>query len=410
MTMSTETTTTTDSTDSNDSNANLNTNTNANPMTTTTTTTTQATPAATSAKAPGGARVFATLALTGLVAAIAYAGTQAYRAATDSFVAPAILSPESELVLQTKAKMAELDVERSRITVESEAIDADLAAGEKALDRLNDMKNTLQNSLDWTKNATAHSAASSWKDLQALSKQRAVLTEMADKQGALTKEAKANLQTNLITKADESKERIALNQVQLALIENERSRAQTEATLNAAYFAQKSLAANGGHGAMMMPEAVSREEQIVRIELEMTRLESEQRRKRTEKKVVVAKLAKMDELEAQLKGRPLFRATQQSVEVAFVPYSQSEGVVTGATVYDCTWSIFNCKPVGTITEVVPGEVILPDPWGSPARGQYAVLGLSRHESAKSKVLRVRGGGTSPAKMNDSQNPQVVSAR
>ena len=36
-------------------------------------------------------------------------------------------------------------------------------------------------------------------------------------------------------------------------------------------------------------------------------------------------------------------------------------------------------------------MILPDPWGNQARGQYAVLNLADHEAAKSKTLRVRPG-------------------
>jgi hypothetical protein len=74
------------------------------------------------------------------------------------------------------------------------------------------------------------------------------------------------------------------------------------------------------------------------------------------------------------------------------------------------WGVFACKPVGTITEIVPGEVILPDPWGNPARGQYAVLDLSNHDAAKSKVLRVRRGASEPIPAAEPSAPQTVSVR
>jgi hypothetical protein len=48
-----------------------------------------------------------------------------------------------------------------------------------------------------------------------------------------------------------------------------------------------------------------------------------------------------------------------------------------------------CKQVGVVAEVVPGEVVLPDPWGNMARGQYAVLNLSDGLAARAKMLRVR---------------------
>jgi hypothetical protein len=353
------------------------------------------------------ARLFAFFALSAFVAGAGYAGTQGYRAATDSFVAPMILSPDNDLVLQTKAKAAELEVERKRLLTELDAIDTDIAASEKAIERLKGLGATVDRALEWTKSLAARQASASWAELQALARQRAVLTEMAAKQERISKEATANLDAKLISRTDEAREKLALEHVQLALIENERSRVQHEAALNQAFLAQRSLATARG---MMMPEAIAREEQLVRIELEIARLESEQRAKRAEKQIVLTKLEKMDELERQLRGRPVFRAMGRSLEVAFVPYTQSEGVVTGAVVYDCVWGVFACKPVGTITEVVPGEVILPDPWGNPARGQYAVLDLSDHGAAKSKVLRVRRGTSEPIPPAEPSDAHVASVR
>jgi hypothetical protein len=352
------------------------------------------------------ARVFAAVALAAFASGLAYAGKEGYRAATDSFVAPMILSPDNELVLQTKAKMGELEIERGRIVAEAESIDADLAAADSAVARLRTLASTMSNALDWTKTVTEHQASAGRHERKALSEQRAVLAAMAEKQERISKEASTNLAASLISKTDQSKEQLALHQVQLALLENDRARLQNEASLRQAYMAQRSLSTKG---AAMMPEAIAREEQMVRIELEISHLESEQRYKRAEKKVVLAKLAKMDELEAQLKGRPLFRATEKSIEVAFVPYTQADGVAGGSVVYDCIWSIFHCKPVGKITEIVPGEVILPDPWGNQARGQYAILKLDEHESAKSKVLRVRGGSV-PFLPSEQNAPQAVSVK
>ena len=45
--------------------------------------------------------------------------------------------------------------------------------------------------------------------------------------------------------------------------------------------------------------------------------------------------------------------------------------------------------VGRVAEVLPGEVVTQDPWGTIARGQYAILELSDHDAAKEKVLRAR---------------------
>ena len=277
------------------------------------------------------ARLFAGVALTLFATAVAYLGREGYRAATDSFVAPMILSPESDVVLQTKAKMGELEIERGRIISEAEAIDADLEASTVALTQLRELKTLMASALEWTKSVTGQQAAVSSHDLKALSEQRVLLAAMASKQARIAKEADGNLAASLISKTDLAKEELALEQVQLALLENDRTRMQQTAALNQAFFAQSSL--SHAHRTVM-PEEIARQEQTVRISLEIARLESEQRAKRYEKKVVLAKLAKMDEIEAQLKGRPLFRATEKPIEVAFVPYTQIDGVGNRAVVYD----------------------------------------------------------------------------
>ena len=350
-------------------------------------------------------RIFAAVALLGFLAGLGYAGREGYRAATDSFVAPIILSPDNDVVIANKAKMAELNVQRATIMSDAEAVEADLAAGDRALARLRSLQQTTMNALSWTKDVTAHQASAAFADLKTLAEQTAVLREMADRQDRIARTASENLAGSLISKNDEVKEQLSLNQVQLALLDNKRTRAQSELAMRQLTLAQRSLAS--GAGTPQMPEAVAREEQLVRIELEILRIESEQRSRRSLRKLVLEKLANMDAIEGQLKARPLFRATEKSLDVAFVPYTQSGGVGPGANVYDCVWGIFHCKAVGTIAEIVPGEVVLPDPWGNQARGQYAILALSEHESAKAKVLRVRVGAPAAPAVSA---PQVVSAR
>jgi hypothetical protein len=95
--------------------------------------------------------------------------------------------------------------------------------------------------------------------------------------------------------------------------------------------------------------------------------------------------------------------------VAFVPYTQLDGVAPGAQVLECTLAFFACRTVGAVLEVVPGEVMLSDPWGNPARGQYAVLDLHDHASARSKSLRVRSAG-SPAPRPGDDPARTVSRR
>ena len=111
------------------------------------------------------ARIFAGATLIAFVSAIGYAGHEGYRAATDSFVAPIILSPDNDVVLANKAKLAELQVERARIAAEADDAEADLAAGDTALARLRALEAVASNALAWTKEVTARQAAASALEL-----------------------------------------------------------------------------------------------------------------------------------------------------------------------------------------------------------------------------------------------------
>jgi hypothetical protein len=349
-------------------------------------------------------RIMAFSSLVAFACTIAYTAREAYRAATDSFVAPIILSPDSDVVLTNKLKVAELQVERVRTRAQSDAIAADVEACDRAISRLGELQAIADKGLRWTTTVNARQVSTSVADIEMLARQRGVLRVMLDKQEALVKSAEANLEAGLVAKTDYARELQTLDQLRLALLENERTAVQSKLQMQQVALAQQSLA---GRDAPPMPEMIMRQDQLVRLDLEVMRLESEKRSKLAERKVLEEKLAKLDELEAQLKSRPIFRAVEQRMEVAFVPYTQIDGVREGADVYDCIWGLVHCKPVGKVAEVVPGEVILPDPWGNQARGQYAVLDLVDHESAKSKTLRVRDGAGVP---RANERPERLSAR
>ena len=335
------------------------------------------------------ARLFAFGALAGFLSLVGYVTHQGYRAATDSFVAPIILSPDNDLVLANKLKLSELQVERAKTAAQLEAIDADVASAERALVRLRALHASTADALAWTTDLSKRQAISGAAELRVLRLQKEALSDLLKKQVSLTDHVRDNMNAGLVSKFDLAHEEQASGRWKVALIETERTALQAQALLQQVTFAQRSLS----HGGPPMPEQIARDEQLVRIELEMMKLESEQRSKLAEKSVLKEKMALIVDLDRQLKARPVFRALEHSMDVAFVPYTQIDGLRQGANVFDCVWGIFHCRQVGTVAELVPGEVILPDPWGNQSRGQYAVLDLREHESAKSKTLRVRGAPT-----------------
>jgi hypothetical protein len=332
-------------------------------------------------------RTYAFLALLLVLAGAGYVGRTAYLAFTDSFVAPMILSPDNDLVVENKLKLAQIQMERAHTLGEAAAAEADLAAAQKGVARLAALEATAANALEWTRDITSHQLKAGSADLGALSRKGSVLSDMYSRQRSFVAKAKADLASGAIVRGDYEREAQNLDQIRVAMAENGRARTQSELTFYQATLGDGSL--GGKTGAPPMPEVVAAEYQLTRIRLETIRLQADRDGKTATQKAAREKLAKLDEVEAELKSRPLYQAVAEHLNVAFVPYTQISGVTKGAAVYDCFLGLFACQRVGIVAEMVPGEVVLPDPWGNAARGQYAVLDLTSAGAGQSKSLRVR---------------------
>jgi len=336
-----------------------------------------------------GTRLGAFVALCGVTAALAYAGYTVYACARDSFAVPTILSPSSEVVTATTLKLGELHVDRVRAVAEIEGIDADLAGAEQALGRLRELKRTSSDALHWTSKMTSQKASVSAAELDALESQKRVIVDMLAEQQDLTSKAQKDVEAGIISRSDFAKQQQALSQVQLALLDNTRAMSRGQSALVESNLARQALAEQS---APQMPELVTRQEQMIRVDLEIVRIDAERRAKVAQRDALVERVAQVDEMVQQIEERPLFQAVDKDLELAFVPYTQLSGVAPGAEVYSCVWGLFWCHAVGNVSQMVPGEVVQADPWGSQVRGEYVVLDLHDHDAARAKTLRIRGWG------------------
>jgi hypothetical protein len=165
-------------------------------------------------------------------------------------------------------------------------------------------------------------------------------------------------------------------------------------------------------GSAIAPEVLRFREQLLRVELELMGLDADLRAKLAELEAAKAQATRLDRLITQLEARPLYRAFETQQVLAFVPYTELDKVTPEAALYEChLWSAFDCTKVGRVVEVLSGEIAAQDPWGSPARGQYAVVDLSDPRAANAKVLRVRRKSRAgAAAMSDSTALRVPESR
>jgi hypothetical protein len=109
------------------------------------------------------------------------------------------------------------------------------------------------------------------------------------------------------------------------------------------------------------------------------------------KTTLTASLVRQDEIIAGLKKSSYLRALNDGATVALVPYGNLENTKPGAPLYACRVAMLWCHQVGTVVEVLPGEVTFKHPKrDTMLRGQMVELHLDDAESGESDVLFAGG--------------------
>lgn len=339
-------------------------------------------------------RFIALFSLVALAAGVSWVGKGAYEAATDSWMAPITLSADNDQILQINVKLNEQIVQRDKLKADIQRIDADLGGIDVAIAKLGNIQATGKEALRWTQYTTGAQTAAMDDRVKSLADQKQLLDVMLTRQETIAKNAKQNAEAGLLSRQELDREAQVSDQLKLALAQNVRD--TSEARMQSAQFLAttgvlKDAMANrsrvGGVG--ILPEVAAGQEREVRMELELIKLQAERRALVADRAIFVESLDRMEEIFKQLRARPVYRAIEAKTDVAFVPYTQLEGVTAGAELVSCKWVLFKCAVVGHIAEVVPGEVVAQDPWSDVARGQYVILDLTDREAVKEKVIRSR---------------------
>src|SRR6185312_4455462 len=104
-----------------------------------------------------------------------------------------------------------------------------------------------------------------------------------------------------------------------------------------------------------------------------------------------AALARQDKLVQTIEQTSYLRALTDHAQVAFVPYDNLGKLSKGASLYGCRLGMIFCHRVGTVLEILPGEVQFKHPQrDKQLRGQMVELQLDDSAAATDDVLFVGG--------------------
>lgn len=102
-------------------------------------------------------------------------------------------------------------------------------------------------------------------------------------------------------------------------------------------------------------------------------------------------IERQDQIIEGLKSSAYLRALGNNATVALVPYDNLDNVSKGTPLYACRVSMIVCRKVGTVLDVLPGEVQLKHPKReSVMRGRMLEMQLTEPKAAQHDVLFVGG--------------------
>ena len=306
-----------------------------------------------------------------------YLFMQGFYVVNHSWIAPSIISPSNDTILQMTAQMV-----RNKQMLETLTLDRN-----RLMESLESMKAQrlqlirIDNDLCSALLRKSESDATSGGDLEELiqekrqdiSKTRPVMNEVA----AVEDRIENDLKAGLITKGDAAVQRASLTQFVNLYTDNkvaevllrDHVRQKTTRDIDTLEIISKRAEIES----QVVQEAIN-------ISIGEQQLASDQKQ-----------IEGLEKAIKQISQSPLYLATQadDDVKLAFVPYDNEVGVEAGAPVFDCYLNMIGCRQVGTIRCIFADEQKRTHPlFKTELRGFLVELDLTSRESAKSRTLFV----------------------
>jgi hypothetical protein len=316
-----------------------------------------------------------------VVVLIGYITTTAFYYWSNSWVVPTALAPTDEKIVSLQGQLAErqnqrdqtamaLDQAERAITVQqafqgefAKAIQSDLDGRKAALERMHEL---------------AHAASSTRSQIK-----RSNNAYANESQRRMAEEWKAGL-IDRNTMLSGKFQLAQISSSNLSLIERQAEYESRAADLEAQTRSLEALLANTTTSGAMSYDVLK-----IKQEYEASRLET-QKAIETRDTLKTA-LAREDKLVDSLKQSAYLRAMADGAQVAYVPYGNLDKVKKGDRLYGCKLGMIFCHKVGTVLDVLPGEVLFKHPnRDKQLRGQMIELRLEDGAAATDDVLFVGG--------------------
>ena len=316
-----------------------------------------------------------------VVVLIGYIAQTTFFYLSDSWICPMAIAPTDEKVVSLQAELAERENARDRTA-------GDLADAERAIAVQQqfqaEFQKAIQSDLDGRKAALekmhelAAAAASTRASIRHTNSSYA-----AASQRRMQQEYAAGLIDRQAMLAGKY-ELAQISSSNLSLAERQADFETRAADLEAQTRSLEALLAN-----TTSDEPMSYDVLKIKQEYEQSRLETQKALELRD--TLKASLARETKLVDSIQHSAYLRAIADHAQVAFVPYGNLHTISAGTSLYRCRLGMIICHEVGTVLEILPGEVSFKHPHRDKMlRGQMVELKLEDGADATDDVLFVGG--------------------
>jgi hypothetical protein len=311
-----------------------------------------------------------------VVVLVGYIAQTAFFHLNHTWMAPVAVSASDERVVTARSQLMQQQDLRDRTAAELAQTDR-IVASHKAFQK--ELVAAVQGDRDERRAALGRLQNLAATAAQTRSQIRVTTDEFASNSD---KKIKEELDANLITRDSALSGKYQLAQItsaNLSIAERQADYEARAAELSAQTRALDAIA-SGGRGTALSYD-------VLRIKKEADQSRLDLAKALADREVLKGSLARLDKTIADLKQNAYLRAVDDHAIVALVPYANLDNVTAGAPLYSCRFGFLMCHQVGSVVEVLRGEVTFKHPKReSMLRGQMVELRLDDPEAATEDVV------------------------
>ncbi len=332
---------------------------------------------------------------------VTYLGTSVFYLLDRDWVVPVVLSPSSEKVLQMNSHLIQQNYQREQLHVERMSLEAELAIIEESTVVGNQMLERYEAAIDVELNARQHERGA-LKSLYgeyvaarpAMEENTALMAEMTERNveeelaaGLISEESyirgKSLVSSNLASWVSYAQKEVEFDTKMGALDREVDALAAVRDELDGQIAA--------GDNAALSVDVLSLLKDYNRTRLEVMGQESKRIPIQRQMAAIDSSIEDYEAIRETIEQSPYYYALHEDVTVAFVPYDNLHNMEVGDRVYGCTLELVWCREVGTISQVLDGEVQTRHPlFKTEMRGLMVHIELDDEKWSEEKALHANG--------------------